>query len=229
MRPALWLILLGTLACGGAPTIDPALSALFRKDAAKAVEEENPQKWYDPLVIMRRGEEFHRKGDYAAAVLEYQRFLEIQPEHEWAPYAQYQLGMSYLRQASTIDRDIQPLRDALHTFERFADRFPDSPYLPQARAHVAEIRERLAARELYVGRFYYKKEAYPAARERFEDLLREYPDTPPAGWGKLYLGLTRFKMGDREEGRKLVQEVAAEAGESALQRRARRALAELGG
>ena len=76
----------------------------------------------------------------------------------------------------TIDRDQTTTQEAVQEFQRLIQFYPRSAYVAQAEEMLVESRERLAAYELYVGRFYYRQDAYPAAIGRFEGLLKVYPE-----------------------------------------------------
>jgi outer membrane protein assembly factor BamD len=57
----------------------------------------------------------------------------------------------------------------------------------------------LAEYEFYVGNFYFKKEAYQAAAQRFDGMLREYPDSRNEAEALYSLGLSYRNMGDKEK------------------------------
>jgi outer membrane protein assembly factor BamD len=88
----------------------------------------------------------------------------------------------------TIDRDQSTSQEAVQEFQRLIQFYPRSSYVPQAEEKLAESRERLAAYELYVGRFYYRQAAYPAAIGRFEGLLKAYPEVSFADEALFLLG-----------------------------------------
>jgi outer membrane protein assembly factor BamD len=57
----------------------------------------------------------------------------------------------------------------------------------------------LAEYELYVGNFYFKKGSYQAAVQRFNGLLKDYPDSKNESEALYYLGLSYENMGQRDE------------------------------
>ena len=58
------------------------------------------EKNYDPNVIMKRGEAFFDKEEYAEAIVEFQHFLELHRAHQLAVYAQFRMAESHLRMAN---------------------------------------------------------------------------------------------------------------------------------
>jgi outer membrane protein assembly factor BamD len=98
----------------------------------------------------------------------------------------------------TIDRDQSTTQEAVQEFQRLIQFYPRSPYVAQAEEKLAESRARLAAYELYVGRFYYRQAAYPAAIGRFEGLLKAYPEVSFADEVLFLLG-NAYERSDRPQ------------------------------
>ena len=158
--------------------------------------EKSAEKNYDPTVILKRAEAYYQNKDYIEAAGEYQHFLDLHPLHKWADYAMYKLGMSHFHQIRTIDRDPEPVRKALETFQKLLSVFPEVEYVEEAKLKIKACQQLLAEHQLYVGRFYYKKGSYPAAIERFNYLLQTYPDLPTSEDGLYYLGMSYYYSGD---------------------------------
>jgi len=153
---------------------------------------------YDPHVIMKRAESFFEKDDYAEAGVEYQHFLDLHKTHILAPYAQYRLGLSYFKQASTRDRDPEPVRKAMDAMEKLLKEYPGNSYDQDARRKVKDCREHLASYELYVGKHYYREKAYLAAIHRFEGLVKLYPDSEAFSEAAYYLAVTYSDLGSND-------------------------------
>src|SRR5690606_29350656 len=72
-------------------------------------------------------------------------------------------------------------KDSLRAFavlEELIRRFPDSPYVPDTQQRLVFLRNRLAAYENHVARYYIKRGAYIAAARRAEYALENYPGAP---------------------------------------------------
>jgi outer membrane protein assembly factor BamD len=111
----------------------------------------------------------------AESLSRYTSFLTFYPAHPRADYAQYQLGLSYLKQALGPDKDQDTTHKALEQLRKVVREHPDSEWAGKAREQMAVCRERLAESELLVGVFYQKRKAYNGAAERFKELLDKYP------------------------------------------------------
>ena len=150
---------------------------------------------YDPNVIMKRAESFHEKESYAEAIVEYQHFLDLHRTHMLAPYAQYRLALSHFKQFQTIDRDPEPLQQALKKFEELLVAFPSNRHERDAKEKIRECRKFLAEHHLFVGNFYLNKQAYLAAAHRFEIVNNTYPELDLAADAKLKLAKTYQYLG----------------------------------
>ena len=134
---------------------------------------------------------------YPEAEAAYEDFLKQHPESDKSASAQYGLAMSYYHQQLTIDRDQAATRKALAAFETLAAKFPEDPRIEEARTLMAECRDRLAAHELYVGRFYVRTKKYQAAANRLEELFKRYPNFSERDEAYFLLGQAYLRMGDR--------------------------------
>jgi outer membrane protein assembly factor BamD len=183
--------------CSSTPkTPKTADSTAQKVDADEQVLKQDPlERNYDPHVIMKRAESFFEKDDYAEAGVEYQHFLDLHKTHILAPYAQYRLSLSYFKQATTMDRDPEPVRKAMEGMEKLLKEYPGSTYEPDARGRIKECREHLAWYELYVGKHYYRETAYLAALHRFEGVIKRYPDSEAFSEAAYYLARTYADLG----------------------------------
>ncbi len=57
-------------------------------------------------------------------------------------------------------------------------RFPDSRYAPDARQRMIAIRNDLAAAEMHIADYYYRRGAYLAAANRAQTIIEAFPETP---------------------------------------------------
>lgn len=156
---------------------------------------ESLEKIYDPHVIMKRAEAFFEKEEYAEALIEYQHFLDLHHDHMLAPYAQFKLGESHFSMAKSVDRDSEPIQQALKAYERLLQTFPGSKYQAEGLEKIQECRTWLAETTILVGEFYYRREAYLAAAHRFELVVRDYPDLQAASEALYHLALTYKELG----------------------------------
>ncbi len=187
------------VACSSAPKEQPTAAKktigvtdeqIFLGDTSDPIE-----KYYHPHVIMKRGEAFFDKEEYAEALVEYNHFLDLHRTHVLAPYAALRIGETYIKRVKTIDRDPEPMQMAITALERMRKDFPGSRYDTQAQEKIQECHEWLAQMHLFVGHFYYRRGSYLAAAHRFEQIMKSYPDKPVAPDALYFLAMTYHELG----------------------------------
>lgn len=153
------------------------------------------KKNYDPNVIMKRGEAFFEKEEYAEAVVEYNHFLELHRTHILASYAVFRIGESQMKLTKGIQRDPSPIQKAIEAFERLRKDFPGSRYDSPALLKIQECHDLMAQTHLFVGEFYYRRGSYLAAAHRFQQIMKLYPDRPAAPDALYFLALSYHDLG----------------------------------
>ena len=148
------------------------------------------------------GDNYFRKKDFLLAAEAYKNFLKLHPNHPRLDYATYRTGLSYLRESpKAIDRDQEHLDDAIQYLREAAFLFPDSEFKSVSEEKLLEARNRLAARSLYVGRFYYRTGEYLAAIPRFVSVVDAFPESPVAPKAYFLLIKSQLKLGRPDEAR----------------------------
>jgi len=184
-----------TSACSSTPkSQDTAKKALSGTDEQIFLGD-GVKKNYDPNVIMKRGEAFFEKEEYAEAIVEFNHFLDLHRTHILAPYAVFRVGESQMKLSKGIQRDPSPVQKALEAFERVRKEFPGSRYDGPALQKIQECHDLLAQTHLFVGEFYYRRGSYLAAAHRFEQIMKLYPDKSVAPDALYFLALSYHDLG----------------------------------
>lgn len=140
------------------------------------------------------------KKEYLLAAESYRAFAKLHPSHPKLPYVYFKAGLSYLKESpKAIDRDQQYLDSALGYLEIGLRYFPSSPYQEVTREAYDEVRRRLAARELYVGKFYLKQKEYRACLPRFAIVADQYQGIGFDEEALYLLGKAYLKLDERKK------------------------------
>ncbi len=131
---------------------------------------------------------YFRNGDRESALDRAQQFVRENPTHPRVDYALYMQGLINFERTPTIvdrwlrvDLDARPPQHTLESFSAFqqlVQRFPSSEYVPDAIERMTYLRNRLAAYEVEVARFYMRRGAYAAALNRARYTVETYPEAP---------------------------------------------------
>jgi outer membrane protein assembly factor BamD len=139
-----------------------------------------PQSELVPQARLALGDSYFKEGGTANWILAagaFREFLTFYPSHPRSDYAQFMSAESHFKQKNPPDRDQTATLSALEEFDRLLELFPDSPHVETARERITACRQSLARAEFLAGWFYQKtRQAYRAAIQRYEYLLKEYPD-----------------------------------------------------
>ncbi|HID67621.1 MAG TPA: outer membrane protein assembly factor BamD [Roseibacterium sp.] len=120
---------------------------------------------------------YHEDGDYEAARVAAQRYLDFYPGNEDAAYAQYLLALSYYDQIDQVGRDQGVTYQALQALRVVIERYPDSEYTQYAILRFDLAFDHLAGKEMEVGRYYLRREHYTSSINRFRVVVEEFQTT----------------------------------------------------
>jgi outer membrane protein assembly factor BamD len=181
---------------------DPTAEALFEEgnrnfndkryvraiDSFSKIRTDHP---FSPLmtqVELKIADAYYRNQQYPEAINALKEFQAMHPTNEHIPFVVLRLGQAYFDQFTSADRDQKNTEIAKGYFENVVTNYPKSPEAVEAREKLAKCLEYLAEHEFNVAHFYFREEKYPAARDRFEEIVRKYKDTPTAVKSLFYLG-----------------------------------------
>ncbi len=149
--------------------------------------DQHPFSEYTEEAELKIAHAHYLDGSYAEAVVALTDFQRRHPTSSHLPFVGYMLGMCYMRQLSTIDRDQTAAQNAQTYLLTVSRQYPGSPYAELAREELDTCRENLAAHELYIAEFYEKRGKMKAAEIRLLTAGAQYGETPSAAKGLLRL------------------------------------------
>ncbi|TXN23630.1 MULTISPECIES: outer membrane protein assembly factor BamD [Methylobacterium] len=114
---------------------------------------------------------------YDDAISASKRYLQRHPATKDAAYAQYLMAMSQYKQIPDVTRDQDRSEKALVALTELVQKYPTSEYAADAKAKIQITRDQLAGKEMEVGRYYLEKRNFPAAINRFRDVVSKYQTT----------------------------------------------------
>jgi len=168
-------------------------------DRYKALLDQHPFDARAEEAELKIAQSHYLAERYAEAIAAFGDFERMHPTSPQLPFVEYHLGMSYLAQATTSDRDQQSHTNALTYFRNLTDRFPNSPWAEKARLRVRECREALAKHEADIAMYYLKQRNLKAAEARLRGLLTDYPETDATAEA-LYAFAQTYAARDEAEG-----------------------------
>ncbi len=132
----------------------------------------------------------YKYDEPALALAACDRFIRQYPTHPNVDYAYYLKGIvgfhgqrGFMNWIFGVDddfhdRDAKGTRESYDSFKELVQRFPDSRYAADARAHMTFLFVVQARYEISVAEFYYDQGSYVAAVNRAKYALENFPRTP---------------------------------------------------
>ncbi len=194
---------------------ESGLKHMQRGYYTRALEEFNRVRNYfrdDPLSVKAElaiADVYFKKGDFEQARFAYEEFATYHPRHENLDYVTWRTGQSIYKRASKFaGRDQTATRSAVNTWTGFDTRFPDSEHVDDVGKLLGRARNRLAAKELFIARFYADRDAWGAVSDRTSGLVDRYPDAESVPDALQLLGTSLHAWGDVEAARAVREKLA---------------------
>lgn len=150
----------------------------------------------------------YRAQNYDETIANADRFIRLHPQHRHVDYAYYMRGLASFNQesgfvgslfgADNTDRDPGGARESFEHFAQFIQRFPNSPYAPDAQKRMVYLRNVLARFEIHVANYYFKRGAYLAAARRGNYVVENFQETPAVPDGLAAMAQGYYLLGMNE-------------------------------
>jgi outer membrane protein assembly factor BamD len=207
---------------------DRGLEELKKENFAEAVhyftyvKQKFPFSKFAGLAELALADTEFARNNYQEAIDSYKSFARLHPTHEKVEdgYIAFRVAECYVKEMPddwvllppSYEKDQSFVRDALRELDGALEKFPDSPYVKQAKEHRREVLRRLIEHEVYVARFYLERGHPKAAILRIEAAIRRYPDSGREGELMLALGETHLEMGNPGSAKQVFLRVVKEVG-----------------
>jgi len=152
---------------------------------------------YAALARLRVGDALFLQEKYDAAIEVYRSFLKQFEGNSNTGYARFRIGHAYYEQIPAdwflappvYERQQTAIISAKRALQRFVDLYPAHKLVVKAKALLGQCRKKLYAHEIYVARFYRKRDKPAGVVQRLEWAFRNFPEL--AGTEDNYLALAQ--------------------------------------
>ena len=114
---------------------------------------------------------------YDDASFNLERHIKNYPKDKDLVYAHFLIAICYFEQLYDERKDLKPLVKAREKFEHILKKYPNTDYAIDAKWKMGLIVDQMAAKEMYIGRYYMKMEKWIAAINRFKFVVKYYDTT----------------------------------------------------
>ena len=136
-----------------------------------------PQAVSAPQSALMAAYSYYTQDYYGDAIAELERFIKLYTTHKDLVYAYYLLAICYYEQIVDEKKDLQSIIKAKETFNIILKDYPNTEYAIDAEFKVDLIDDILAAKEMYLGRYYFDKKKWIPAINRFREIIDNYDTT----------------------------------------------------
>ena len=159
------------------------VKALEEGDAIFAAKKFNeaeilfPQSEWAPRAVLMAAYSYYSQNYYGDSIYELERFIKTYPNDQRLSYAHYLLAICYYEEVIDEKKDLGPLVKAQSEFKFIIKNYPDSDFALDSKFKLDLINDVLASKEIYLGRYYIKREKWVAALNRFKNVVDNYNTT----------------------------------------------------
>ena len=164
-----------------------------------------PQGKWAPKSALMAAYSYYTQDYYGDAIAELERFIRIYPLHKNLQYAYYLLAICYYEQIVDEKKDLQSIVNAKINFQIILDKYPNSEYAIDADFKLGLIDDILAAKEMYIGLYYFDKKKWIPAINRFREIIDNYDTTIYAEEALHRLVEVHYTLGLVDEAEKYAQ------------------------
>ena len=161
-----------------------------------------PQSKLAPKAALMAAFSYYSQDYYGDAIAELLRFKKIYPYHENLDYVNYLLAICYYEQIVDETKDLQSIIKAKDYFVIVLKTYPNTDYAKDAEYKIDYINDLLAAKEMYVGRYYVDRKKWIPAINRFKTVLDKYDTTIYTEEALYRLVEVHYILGLEDEARK---------------------------
>ena len=133
-------------------------------------------KWASKAALMA-AYSYYTQDYYGDAIAELERFIKVYPLHKNLDYAYYLLAICYYEQIVDEKKDLQSIIKAKKNFQFIIKNYPNTQYALDSEFKIDLIDDILAAKEMYIGRYYFDKKKWIPAINRFRTVIDDYDTT----------------------------------------------------
>ena len=189
---------------GGMEALDGG-DVLFAAKKFNEAEILFPQSKWAPKAALMAAYSYYIQDYYGDSIAELERFIKVYPLHKDLVYAYYLLSVCYYEQIVDEKKDLQAIIKAKKNFQLVIKNYPDTEYAMDAEFKIDLINDILAAKEMYIARYYFDKKKWIPAINRFKKITDEYDTTIYAEEALHRLVEVHYTLGLIDEAEKYAQ------------------------
>ncbi len=131
---------------------------------------------------LKIGDTYFEDERYVDAAEVYQEFVKLHPSHNMVDYAAFRVALSYFKDAPgdwffippSYEKDQSSNLKARQALMDFLAHYKGSRYEKEALEYLVKVNQRLIRHDVYIAKFYYKRNKYEATENRIIDVINKF-------------------------------------------------------
>ena len=161
-----------------------------------------PQSIWAPRSILMAAYSYYSQMYFTDAIIEIERFLDKYKNHPNTDYAYYLLAICHYNLIVDEKKDLGEIIKAKEYFILLVKEFPNTDYAEDSKFKLELIEEILASKELYLANYYFEREKWIPAMNRYKKIVNEYDTTIFVEEALYRLVELNYKIGLLDEAKK---------------------------
>ena len=143
----------------------------------KMVEKDYSFTEWGPKSILMQSYVYYIGNKPADAVVTLDRYIKSYPNNSDRIYADYLKAIISFDYINDPQKDQTRTLEALRQFKLLIGKYPNTEYAKDAKYKIDLLNDNLAAKEMYLGRYYMDQKKWAAALSRFRTVIEKYQTT----------------------------------------------------
>ncbi|MCX7958460.1 MAG: outer membrane protein assembly factor BamD [Deltaproteobacteria bacterium] len=182
-------------------------------DKFSQIKAKYPFSKYATEAELKIGDTYFEDEKYSDAADAYQEFIKLHPTHPMTDYAAFRVALSYYKDAPgdwffmppSYEKDQTSNLKAQQAFNDFLARYKGSQYEKEAREYLEKVNLKLIHHDLYIARFYFKRNKFEATEHRIKGIIQKYGITEGMDEVLYLLCYSLFLQNKDDEFRKMLE------------------------
>ncbi len=164
-----------------------------------------PYSEYAVLAELRIADAHFAQSRWDEALNYYRDFAQLHPDHDKVAYTMLRTALCHERQSEKSVRDQTQTREAVAALDQLILRYPNAAETSEAEELWKKLRRKLAKQALTVGDFYFERDEYQSAANRYRSVIDEFPGLGLDADALYKLGLAYARMNREDDARELFE------------------------
>ena len=127
-----------------------------------------PQSEWAPKSILMAAYSYYENSYYEDSIYELDRFILNYPNHSNISYARFMKAICFFESVVDEKKDLKPIINAKKEFNYIIENYPNTDFALDSKYKLELIENILAAKEMYIGKYYLSKQKWVSAINRFK-------------------------------------------------------------